>query len=137
MVKSQDIRELLDNASIPDREKILKLSEYLLIDPGGFWPAIGTRMLGKKRISELERLGMIASISEDKGIKTAGEYLVQVVKYMKIFEYNDELNRLMFRIHSRYGEEIRKNTYIKYLEINRDKGPEAALDYLNSKLTTE
>ena len=77
-ITSDEIKELLDsNAS--KRETITILTNWMLVYPGEFWPAISYRMLGKKRMSELERFGLLAARSENKLEKLCGEYLIAML----------------------------------------------------------
>jgi hypothetical protein len=55
-IGSKEIRLLLDS-NISDNDKINKLCVMMQNKANSFWPAISFRMLGKKRLGQLKKLG--------------------------------------------------------------------------------
>jgi hypothetical protein len=89
---SQNIRDLIDHGSYYLSIEAIqsRIALWMLSEAGIFWPAITKRTLGKKRLSELNRISMLMTDSQDKKVKLCGEYLHQILNTEEVKNANTQ-----------------------------------------------
>lgn len=83
-VTVDDVKNVLDSDQ-SEHKKAKVIAGWMIRVPNQFWPAaLSTRFMGKKRLYQLERMGLYMSREkDDQLVRTCGEYIVQVFEARK------------------------------------------------------